>query len=1073
MTAGAATPPGLSVVVTAYGPPAHDVLAAAVEEAQADDRLAPVTVVVSSNYVGLAARRALARNRGIAAVAFATPYQLAQRLGGPRLAAEGKCPVSTPVIAAAVRRTLSDDPGYFASVAAHPATEQALVRAHRELSELDSPALDRLADTSLRAQEVVKVHRAVGEILDASYSNEQHLVQASVQALQELGTESTQFAALGRVLVFLPQDLSSSHRKLLQALGKVTSVTLIAGKTGVPAADAAVRESLCGLAEELGVRFDNETVQPAIADRAFSVSDSDDEVRHALRTVVKAIVSGTAPDRCAIVYGTSNPYKRLVTESLKAAGIGYFGASTGTPAAGLLGRSLLNLLALPESNYSRREVMAWLSFAPVRLPDRRTESRWYPPTNVWERVSRAAGVVAGLEQWKQRLNRYAEDQRGEASQLKRDDDELSRARRLEGNAEHAGELLKFIKGLEADLVAGEQETTWQGLARWCKKLVSRYFGGAGARERWPAEDRRLADIVMNTIDRLSYLDTIDDLPSTDTWLKALRIELSKDISVSGRFGTGVMVGSVDQAVGLEFDLAVVCGLAEGIFPARRLADALLPDRERSEAGPDLALVSNRSSQDHRSLLAVLAAAKQSLLLYPRGDLRNAAERVPSRWLLDTVQVRENHRPKPEDLARSTGDWLTEVPSFVAGLRRSRFPATLQEYDMRVLLDHRDANKNVAKNKLCKTRAEIGRAVACRQARQSDYFTRFDGNLLTDGDLRGVRLNRLTDSERPVSASRLEKWASCPHAYFVRYVLGVEPVEEVDDQYRISALDRGNLVHRTLDAWLAEALEADAVPDAGMSWPAEWRDRLLEIGNKECDLVKERGLSGSRIYWRTERRRLLADLELFLDYDQELRREHRSKPLRTELSFAMPGRGRSEPVTVRLGDGRTLRLQGAIDRVDCTADGGLIVIDYKTGRHDDYLILKPDNPTGNGARLQLLLYAAAAQELFNSPDAEVHAMYWFVTTKGGFKQCGYNVDRAVNKAGQPVLANVANGISQGVFPLRPEKPGWRQWISCRYCEPDGLGTRDQWNDWKRKRLAPDLLSYLAILDPKLLEETTTA
>ena len=1061
-----------ALIVTSYGPAAHEALAAAVDRAQADNRLAPVTVVVPSNYVGLGAQRALARRRGIAAVTFATPYQLAHQLGGCRLAAEGKCPVSTTVIAAAVRRTLRNDPGYFTSVAGHPATEQALVRAHRELSELDSPALNRLADTSPRAREVVKVHRAVGEILDASYNNEQHLVQAAVQALQEHRVEPTPLAALGRLFVFLPQDLSSSHRKLLRALGQVTAVTVIAGKTGVAAADAAVRDSLNGIAENLTAGFDEEAVQPAIADRGLSVSDPDDEVRHALRAVVKAIASGTAPDRCAIVYGASNPYKRLVTESLKAAGIGYFGASTGTAALGLLGRSLLNLLALPESDYSRREVMAWLSFGPVRLPDRRTESRWYPPTSAWERVSRSAGVTAGLEQWEQRLDRYATDQRDEADHMRRDDDELSRARRLKGNAEHADELLKFIKRLKADLAAGEQETTWQGLARWCKKLVSSYLGGVGARERWPAEDRRLADIVMNTIDRLGDLDTIDDSPSTGTWLKALRIELSKDISVSGRFGTGVMVGSVEQAIGLELDLAVVCGLAEGVFPARHLADALLPDRERAEAVPDLALVSNRSAQDHRSLLAVLAAAKQSLLLYPRGDLRNAAERVPSRWLLDTVQAREGHRPKPEELARSTGDWLTEVPSFVAGLRRSRFPATQQEYDMRVLLDHCDAGGDVADNDLCGERAEIRRAVACRQARQSDRFTRFDGNLLTDGDLQGVRLDRPTDSERPVSASRLEKWAGCPHAYFVRYVLGVEPVEEVEDQYRLSALERGSLVHRILDAWLAEALEADAVPDAAVPWPAKWRVRLLEIANQECDLVEERGLSGSRIYWRTDRRRLLADLELFINHDQEFRTTHRSKPLRTELSFAMPGRGHSEPVTVRLDDGRALRLQGAIDRVDRAIDGGLIVIDYKTGKPDDYQILEPDNPTGNGTRLQLLLYAAAAQELIGSPDSEVRAMYWFVTTKGGFNQCGYNVDRAVSAAGQPVLTSVVDGISKGVFPLRPEKPGWRQWISCPYCEPDGLGTRDQWDDWQRKRLDPDLWDYLAILDPKLLEETTT-
>src|SRR5205814_944204 len=77
---------------------------------------------------------------------FLTGYRLAELLAAPRLAASGRRPVSTAVVAAAIRRVLATDPGpLFASVAAHPATEEALVGAHRELADLDADALDRLA----------------------------------------------------------------------------------------------------------------------------------------------------------------------------------------------------------------------------------------------------------------------------------------------------------------------------------------------------------------------------------------------------------------------------------------------------------------------------------------------------------------------------------------------------------------------------------------------------------------------------------------------------------------------------------------------------------------------------------------------------------------------------------------------------------------------------------------------------------------------------------------------------------------------------------------------------------------
>ncbi|MYE57282.1 MAG: hypothetical protein F4X30_09430, partial [Acidimicrobiaceae bacterium] len=107
----------IACVTTAYGPAAHDALAQAVARAKDRDPLAPVTVVVPNHYVGLAARRALGRRshngtRGVAAVAFHTAYDLAERLGGAEMAAEGRRGVTMTVIAAAVRTVLRRDPGH-------------------------------------------------------------------------------------------------------------------------------------------------------------------------------------------------------------------------------------------------------------------------------------------------------------------------------------------------------------------------------------------------------------------------------------------------------------------------------------------------------------------------------------------------------------------------------------------------------------------------------------------------------------------------------------------------------------------------------------------------------------------------------------------------------------------------------------------------------------------------------------------------------------------------------------------------------------------------------------------------
>jgi ATP-dependent helicase/nuclease subunit B len=151
-----------------YGPSAAIGLQAAISQAKGDEPLTPVTVIVPSNYVGVATRRQLGsgalgpvcnRGIGIAAVSFLTVYRMAELLGASRLAGAGRRPVSTPVIAASLRAALVENPGIFAPVSDHAATETALVAAYRELRDLSPGALDSLARRSKRAADVVRLHR--------------------------------------------------------------------------------------------------------------------------------------------------------------------------------------------------------------------------------------------------------------------------------------------------------------------------------------------------------------------------------------------------------------------------------------------------------------------------------------------------------------------------------------------------------------------------------------------------------------------------------------------------------------------------------------------------------------------------------------------------------------------------------------------------------------------------------------------------------------------------------------------------------------------------------------------------
>ena len=81
----------------------------------------------------------------------------------------------------------------------------------------------------------------------------------------------------------------------------------------------------------------------------------------------------------AVLYRTENPYGSLIRDELRLAGIRRQ-AGAGHLADSAVGRTLTGLLKLPDRDFQRSDVMAWLTGCPVRPPFGRTPgfnpSRW-------------------------------------------------------------------------------------------------------------------------------------------------------------------------------------------------------------------------------------------------------------------------------------------------------------------------------------------------------------------------------------------------------------------------------------------------------------------------------------------------------------------------------------------------------------------------------------------------------------------------------------------------------------------------------------------------------------------------
>lgn len=1059
-----------------YGGDAHAALAAAIAAAKGDEPMAPVTVVVSSNQVGVSARRELASGRlgpvcggsgvGLIGVSFLTPYRLADLLGSSSLAGSGRRPVSTPVLTAAVRAVLSSEPGLFAAVASHPATESTLVSAYRELRDLAPDRLAALAASGSRAAEVVRITGEARHRLESAWYDEEDLMAAAAAAAagqMPLGLD------LGHVVIHLPERLTRHAADLLRAVGHRTPTTVLAGTTGEARADAQVSASVerLGLTASIGAPPESSALVGAVApDRTqvITASDADDEVRAVVRTVIDAVRDGTPLDRIAVLHASTQPYARLLREQFTAAGIVVNGTADVDLSGRLAGRALLGLLELPLGGFRRSDVLSWLSGAPIL-------SGGSPvPTSAWERLSRRAGVVAGIDDWDRLLTHLAEKLDASVATLEADLEAPSwKIDRDRSDAARARSLRTFVLGLAGQLAAEAAEAKpWSSRVAWAKRLLSSLLGGPSIRGEWPDVERRAAERVELALDRLAALDEVEGPVGLDVFTRTLLGELEADLGRIGRFGEGVLVGPVSMGVGLSLDLVVLVGMVEGTFPSTVRDDSLLPDDDRRAAAGELPLRSEHLDRLHHRFLAAISGAGRHVLTVPRGDLRRSSERVPSRWVLDVASLLAGERWWGADLyAASSADhpWLVQLASYDASLRSLTHPATEQEHRLRTLLAEAPERFRLREVAAALDPA-LASGVTLLDGRQSDVLTRFDGNLagLAVPVVATDPVDPGGDGRRsPVtSATRLERWAKCPFSYFMTDVLRVQEVEDPEAELRITPLERGSLVHEILERFVLGVLAREKAdrPAFGDRWTQADRDTLQRIGGEVCAEYEARGVTGRPIFWGRERRQILADVDRFLTEDDSRRNlVAGAVPVAAELAFGMTDS--APPVAMRLPDDRVVRIRGKADRIDVAADSTLLVVDYKTGSDRGYTRLSDADPHLNGRCLQLVVYALAARAHVGDPEAEVKATYWFTSKAGKFKERGYQVTGEVLGEVTDAVDTIVAGIESGLFAPHPEPPGTSSFVDCPHCDPDALGTGDARRIWEQKLADPAQERYLLL------------
>ncbi|TSE01828.1 PD-(D/E)XK nuclease family protein [Skermania sp. ID1734] len=682
-------------------------------------------------------------------------------------------------------------------------------------------------------------------------------------------------------------------------------------------------------------------------------SDADDEVRAIVRLIRSHLASGVPGHRIGVFYGGEDPYLHLIHEHFANAGFEIAGPQTHSLIDRPAARSLLRLLALDPEQMPRRELLAILAERSVRCAD---SSGNKLSQHKIERLTRRECPIVGGSDW-----------------LLLDEIPTEHA-----SYPTAQGLHDFVRTLAKDLRGLGAVSDWAEASERLVAIIDRYF-----------VERPDVTTLRRMASELTHMDGVAPDPTIRAISEAMTVRIEASSGSVGTFGAGISFGPISAGVGRDLDVSIILGAAEGIVPAPHREDPLLPGRLTGWAlADDIRL-------QHRRLQLTLGSGRERVLAFPRGSLRGGAEKVPSRWVMPTL---ERLAGRPVGITSwhqdtQAADTIVAVESFDAAvqkpdLRLGITPATGTEWRMRAL-----AQLSADKRQGRLDDAIIRLGMRLRSDRLNGRFTRFNGNVSDAEDL-------ITFFTSPVSPTRLEEWLTCPYLFFVRRILRADCLPDPDTATAVDALTRGNLVHKILELFVIECIGGQR----------RSLSRLLEHADDVLRSARLAAPGWLPQLWEKDSEIIRRDLVEWFACDNDDHDDGWS-PDSAERGF--------DDVEIDLGD-TAVRFTGKVDRIDRHHDGRIRVTDYKTGKANSYKDQTLANPTGSGRKLQLPVYGLFARSL---GGAQVEARYWFISSKAKWEIVGYTVTDAVIDVLRKDVTIVHRMINAGYFPPMPPDNEW--------------------------------------------------
>lgn len=1046
----------------------HPSAAARLEAARASVRAIdpPVLVVAATRAAADEFAYAIAVEQGATfGITRSSVAELVARLAVPALARKGQtpsAPLSDEAVSARVADELLKDDRltYFGPVADMPGFPRALSRTLGELRMADiepsrltgHPANEDLSALFARA---IEERRHAGAVDYATML---------ATATEELKTNPESLS--GKTVVLLDVPI---HSQVEESFIKGVVNTAARAIITIPAGDERTRTALAAppappaqpaqpaLSRLQNYLFAADTPPAGEVDDSVVLFSAPGEGREAVevaRRLLDEASRGVPFDQMAVLLRAPQTYLGVLEHALERAGIpAWFHRGTRRPDPA--GRALLALLACADEELSARRFAEYVSLGQVPLTEAGDADIWSPPADDiveavlpaedraedvqpedeataqaargeserdvagtlrapwrWEDLIVEAAVIGKLDRWQRRLRGLEHEYDRRVREASSEDPDASRVRALVRDREQLRALRSFAEPILGEMAEWPVEQRWGDWLRALERLAPRVIAKP--------------DRVVRTLRELAPLAAIGPVK-----LREVRDVLTPRLSTltheppRRRHGR-VFVGTPAAARGRSFRVVFVPGLAERMFPQRIREDSLFPDQRREAADRALATQTRRAADERLQLtLAVGAASGRLYVSYPRVELNESRQRVPSFYVLDIARAIEGRIPPASALAarasEAGGAMLAWPAPRTAGSAIDDFEHDLAT--MAALLRHSSDSVKGRGRYLYDLSPELQRSLSSRWLRwHRRQWEPADGIVRsTEHTQPALAAQRL--GARPYSLTALQRYSACPYQFLMAAVYRLAPLQAPAPLQKMDPLTRGDLFHQ-MQAGALRQLQADGLLPLSLDNLPAAQQRLMaairEVHDREYDRLNP---AIDRV-WKDEIDAMTQDLRLWLEKLAEEGAEW--TPERFEFAFGlsdMEGRDTHSTPEPALIDGR-FKLRGSIDMIERHRKTNFLrVTDHKTGKNRTQ---EGKTVVDGGRVLQPVIYGLALKSLL--PDDTVFSgRLFYCTTAGGFYPYEIPLMGEAPKRGIEVLEIIDRAIESGVLAARPAPK------MCEWCD----------------------------------------